>query len=104
MSRNPDYSKSTIYKIYYEDPSIPDFYIGGTTNFHKRRNDHKAMMTNSKVYNPVHSFIRNNGLINKWKIEKIEDIQCSSGLELRNREQYYYDLLQPTLNTIRPKR
>ena len=36
-----DYSNTIIYKIYCNDSSVTDIYIGHTTNFIKRKYQHK---------------------------------------------------------------
>ena len=54
-----DYSATLIYKITCKDPTVTDLYVGHTTNFVQRRDQHKQSSVNSdgKLYN----FIRNNG-------------------------------------------
>ena len=41
-----DYSKTIIYKICCKDTNVTDFYIGHTTNFTKRKNQHKTSCVN----------------------------------------------------------
>ena len=57
-----DYTKTIIYKICCKDPLVKDIYVGSTTNFIKRKNNHKTRCfnNNSKDYNMyVYEFIRN---------------------------------------------
>jgi len=56
-----------------------------------------------KNYNfKVYEFMRENGGYDNWKLEVLEKYPCDNKIQLRIREQYYYDLLNPTLNTNRP--
>ena len=45
---NIDYSNTIIYKIYCKDTSISDTYIGHTTNFLLRKQQHKYVSNNIK--------------------------------------------------------
>ena len=40
--------------------------------------------------------------MDNWIFEVIEKIHCEHKIQLRIREQYHYDLLNPALNTRRP--
>ena len=54
MPRLPiDYSRSVLYKITCRDKTIPDVYVGSTTDFSKRKNRHKTNCNNpkNKMYN-----------------------------------------------------
>ena len=98
-----DYSKSVIYKFHKVD--LPEIYIGSTNDEIKREQDHNSVCNNEnrKGYNlKVYEFIRANGGYDNWKFEVIEEYPCENRTELRIREQYYYDLLNPELNTNRP--
>ena len=41
-----DYSKTIIYKLCCKDINITDIYVGHTTNFIKRKNEHKSDCNN----------------------------------------------------------
>ncbi len=59
-----NYSNTIIYKLCCNDPEITDIYIGNTTNFTKRKNNHKSCCNNSNDKNHnfyVYQFIRNHG-------------------------------------------
>ena len=53
---------------------------------------------------PVYQFIRNNGGIDEWIIETIEEYPCNSKIEAEQRERYYIEELKPSLNRIIPLR
>jgi len=98
-----DYSKSVIYKIYKED--TPEFYIGSTNNEKQRKKDHKSDCNNEygeKYNRKVYKFMRENGGYDNWKYEVLDIYPCDNKIQLVIREQYYYDLLKPLLNTYRP--
>jgi hypothetical protein len=96
-----DYSKTVIYKIVCNDFSIKDLYVGSTTDFRKRKSQHKAscIVPENKKYNfKVYEFIRNNGNWENWTMVEIEKYPCKDGNEARSREQYYKVKLNATLN------
>ena len=85
-----------VYMLYCKDTNIKDFYIGYTTDYRTRILNHKynTYNTDSKKYNiKVYEFIRSNGGWDNWTSKIIEE-DCDI-----HREKYYYELLQPTLNT-----
>ena len=56
-----NYNNSIIYKLCCKDTNITDIYVGSTTNFYRRKQDHKQQCnnTNSKEYNKnAYQFIR----------------------------------------------
>jgi len=100
-----DYSKTIIYKIVCKNPDINQVYIGNTTNFRKRKSQHKSTCnnSNSKGYNiSLYKFIRENNGWNNFDMIEIEKFPCTDGNESRARERYYFDLLNATLNLCRP--
>ena len=51
-----DYSKTIIYKIVCSELDISDCYIGHTTDFRRRKNQHKSKLqkgSNFKVYQMI---------------------------------------------------
>ena len=100
-----DYSKTIIYKICCNDLNITDIYIGSTTNFRGRKNDHKSLCNNKirQLYNnKLYQFIRDNGNWENWSMVEIEKYSCNDGNEKRARERYWYEILKPSLNMVRP--
>ena len=108
MPRTPiDYSKTIIYKIVCNDLSVTDFYIGHTTEFRRRRYDHKSNCNNekSKQFNlPIYKFIREHGGWFSWVMIQIEQYECKNVNEARARERYHIELLKPALNSRTPNR
>jgi hypothetical protein len=97
---NIDYSNTVIYKIYCKDQSIQDIYVGHTTNFIKRKYQHKIL--SSKIDNKIYKTIRENGGWENWNMVELAVYNCKDSTEARIREQEYYELLKPTLNTLNP--
>ena len=100
-----DYLKGVIYKLHKDD--MTEIYIGSTADEKHREECHKSNCNNenSDGYNlKIYIFIRENGGMDNWKFEVIERFPCENDIQLRIREQYYYDLFKPELNTYRPLR
>ena len=104
----PKYENSIIYKLKHnEDYDEINIYIGSTTNFKHRKNQHKnaCNKANLKFYNmSLYKFIRENGGWNEWVMIPIEEYGCNSKNELEMRERYHIDLLRPVLNKVIPTR
>ena len=102
-----DYSKTIIYKIVCLDPLVTDCYVGHTTDFRKRKNQHKhaCLNPNDKGYNlNVYKTIRDNGGWINWDMILIEKYPCNDSLEACKRERYYLEQLGATMNKILPSR
>ena len=96
-----DYSNTIIYKIYCNDTNVTDIYIGHTTNFVKRKYQHKTLCNNSSKLK-IYDIIRNNGGWNNWNMVEIAKYSCQDVTEARIREQEHYELLKPSLNSVNP--
>jgi len=108
MTRTPaDYSKSVIYKICCKDPTIEDIYVGSTTNFTKRKAQHKKNCNNAnhKGYNNYkYQFIRDNGGFDNWDMVLIKDYSTDTKRKLEMEERRVIEELKPTLNKQIPTR
>ena len=94
----PKYSESSIYKLCCRDPSIVDIYIGSTTNFTRRKHQHKLCCNNTSFNAPVYEFMRSNGGFQNWKMIEIEKYKAHNKKHLETREQYWIDKQKPSLN------
>ena len=104
---NIDYSKCVIYKIVCNDLNVKDLYVGSTTNFIKRKQQHKISCNNenSRKYNyNIYSMIREKGNWNNWTMIEIEKYPCNDGNEALARERYWLETLNATLNMVIPTR
>jgi hypothetical protein len=98
-----DYSKAIVYMLCCKDPSIPEIYIGSTTNFTKRKNLHKRDCNNPtrKAYNYcVYQFIRDHGGFENWQMILVEKYPCTDKLELLKRERELTVERGATLNMV----
>jgi len=96
----PDYQKSLIYKIICKDLNIKNVYIGSTTDFRVRKNQHYSYCNNNSdshynIY--VYKFIRENGGWNNFKMVLIDYKPCNSKLELLNIERKYIENIDKDL-------
>ena len=104
---NTNYNNNVIYKIVCNDLNIKDLYVGHTTNFIKRKSQHKDNCSNTKDkhYNMnVYKVIRDNGGWINWSMLEIEKYPCSDCNEARTRERYWVETLLPNLNKNIPNR
>jgi hypothetical protein len=102
-----NYSNSSIYKLSCLDPSIKDVYVGSTTNFVRRKQQHKNSCNDSnyKNYNcNVYKFIRDNGNWSNWEMIEIEKYEATDKRQLHTRERYWLETLGATLNKMVPNR
>jgi hypothetical protein len=96
-----DYSKTQMYKLVPKDLALDLIYIGHTTNFRCRKNQHKGYCNNPlrKNYNcKVYVMIRENGGWEAWEMILIEDFPCKNGIESAKRERYWYEFYKANLN------
>ena len=105
MTTITDFSKAVIYGIYCKDKTVLEIYIGSTKDRNKREEYHKSDCNNENIENynrKVYIFIRANGGWDNWIFEVIQEFPCENKIQLVEREQYHYDLLNPALNMRRP--
>ena len=105
MPKNPiNYQNTIIYKIVCNDLNIKDCYVGHTTDFKRRKNEHKNSCTNvtNKTNLKVYEFIRNNGGWKNWSMIELEKFACNDSNEANTKEREYFEFLNATLNSIIP--
>jgi hypothetical protein len=104
----PDYTKTIIYKICCVDNEIDDIYVGSTTDFARRKYNHKSNVSNPRVprvYNcPVYRCIRENGGWSNWVMRVVTEVSCENRHEAEHIEREYVELLGATLNGNVPAR
>jgi GIY-YIG catalytic domain len=105
---NINYENTVIYKIVCKDITNTSVYIGHTTNFIKRKTQHKDCcryeFKNKKNNTKIYETIKNNGGWDNWDMVEIEKFPCLDGNEARARERYWYELHESKLNTQAPNR
>jgi hypothetical protein len=99
----PDYTKTIIYKlINYDFPEL--VYVGSTTNFTKRKYNHKNAVFNDKhKCHPLKLYvsIRKNGGWESWDMIKICDYPCNNKREAEQEEDRHMMELQANLNNMK---
>ena len=102
-----DYSNAHFYKIVCRDLDVKEIDVGCTTDFKRRKSEHKKVCDSEghKNYNMgVYSLIRANGGWFNFNMILIETMTCESSLEARKRERYWIESLHATLNKVIPSR
>jgi hypothetical protein len=94
-----------MYKIKPLNDELNFSYIGHTSMFNKRKNQHQKNTTNTKDHKHYHlkvyQTIRDNGGWDAWEMIEIEKFKCSTKLEARMREQQLMVEHNTTLNTCK---
>lgn len=106
-SKRINYEQTYFYKICCKDVGITDIYIGHTTNFNRRRNEHKSTCNNINSMNHnmwVYQFIRENGGYSNWDMILIETKCCENALDATKHERLLIETLHATLNKYMPSR
>ena len=102
-----NYENTCFYRIVCKDLDVTDVYIGHTTDFRRRTNEHKARCSNpnAKAFNiPVYTFIREHEGWDNWDMILIERSKCEDALEARKQERFLIETLHATLNANTPSR
>ena len=104
MNRNAiNYQNTIIFKIIWNYLDIKDLYVGHTTDFTRRRSQHKYCCINSN-YNghhyKIYQTIRQNGGWENWSMIEIEKFNCTDANEATSRERYWFEKLQAKLNMV----
>jgi len=103
MPKTPmDYSKCCIYKIEHIDDETL-LYVGHTTNFSKRKGQHKNSCKNenaNSTYNlKLYQMIRENGGFEMFKMIEVEKYPCKDRREAEKRENELMKELKASMNT-----
>jgi hypothetical protein len=108
MPRLPiDFSKTIMYKIVCKDLLVTECYVGHTTEFIKRKWNHKTNCNNSKYrkyHYYIYTFIRENGGWDNFDMIEIEKFPCLDINEAHKRERYWIETLKAELNKVIPTR
>jgi hypothetical protein len=106
MPRNPiNYSKTLFYKLVCKDITITDLYVGHTTNFRQRKNDHKSRCNNennTSYKSLVYKCIRENGGWENWDMIVIHRQSCIDVNDAKAVERGYIESLPAILNCNTP--
>jgi hypothetical protein len=102
----PNYANTIIYKlINYDYPDL--VYVGSTTNFTKRKQQHKSRCNNESNSGhelKVYKVIRENGGWQSWTMVQICDFPCETKIEAIQEEDRHMLELKASLNSQRAMR
>lgn len=108
MPRLPiNYANTHFYKLVCKNTNITDCYIGHTTDFKRRKSEHKCTSTNQndqKYNSRLYKFIRDNEGFNNFDMILIETISCNNVLEAKREERQFIEHYKPSLNSSIPLR
>ena len=97
-----DYSKCIIYKIVCKDLNETYCYVGHTTNFTRRKCQHKSacINENNKSYNfKVYQKIRETGGWDNWEMIVIEEYKdCENSYQAKAKEREWIEKLRILIN------
>jgi len=106
MPRLPiDFKKSVIYKIVNADESL--IYVGSTTDFRKRKAQHKKCCNNEKYKQSslhVYQMIRDNGGWDSFTMIPIKEFPCENKIQLVIEEERNRKELKANLNKYKAHR
>ena len=103
----PNYAESCVYKLCCKNPLITEIYVGSTTSFRNRKNQHKTACTNEKgrQYNrAVYKHIRANGGWDNWDMVEVAKVEATDKRDLERIERTNIESLAATLNCNIPTR
>ncbi len=89
-----NYSNGIIYKLCCNDQNIKDIYVGSTTNFSRRKAQHKTCCNNpnDKSYNyHVYKCIRDNGGWCNWSMVLVREYNAPNKMKLARKERKYME-------------
>lgn len=101
-----DYSKTVMYVIRPIDWSVKLLYVGSTTDFIRRKWQHKHKCHNPAIreYNyKLYKLIRENGGWSNFTMEIIEVFPCNNVVECEMREREIYHCLRANMNSRVPR-
>ena len=98
-----DHSNTIIYKLVHkEDYDNANIYIGSTTDFIRRKNNHKNCcnsVTNRGYNDKKYQYIRGNGGWDCFNMIEVEKYNCNDGNEAKAREEYWRCHFNSKLNS-----
>ena len=108
MPQKPiNYDNTMFYKLVCKDLNIGECYVGHTTDFKRRKHEHKIHCNNdmAKGYHRyVYNYIRSNGGWDNWDLILIENRKCDNKLDALKKEREHIEILHATLNKVIPTR
>jgi type II secretory pathway component PulJ len=97
-----NFENTIFYTISCKSESIKDIYVGTTIDFNNRKGVHKNHSQNKKT--KLYDTINANGGWDNWEMKEIERVHYKTKQEVLERECYWFETLNATLNTNKPSR
>ena len=94
-----DYTNTIIYKIICKDSNVKYFYVGHTTNFTKRKYQHKLHCNSGKKLD-IYNIIRSNGGWDNWDMIEIIKCNCNNAIEAKTKENEQYLILEKQMSDV----
>ena len=95
-----NYNNAVIYKIQHHE-KLDLIYVGSTTDFTRRKAEHKRLCNNNKHDTKVYKMIRENEGWDAFKMIIIKEFPCESKIELLIEEDKIMIELKTSLNKNR---
>ena len=97
-----NYQNTIIYKIVADDEEkCSDVYVGSTTDFIRRKGQHKRITNLGINQQKLYKMIRDNGGWDNWSMLEVKKFPCNDGNESRAEEERVRKELKADLNSIR---
>ena len=97
------YANTIIYKIVHKDDiNDENIYIGSTTDFIRRKNNHKDCSQNEKkngYTDKKYQYIRSKGGWGNFNMVEVERYPCNDSNEARIREEHWRSYFNAKLNS-----
>lgn len=102
MPKQPiDYSKCIIYKIVSNNPEVREIYVGSTTDFKSRKNQHKKHSQYENDNIKLYKTIRDNGGWDNYSMIPIIEYPCENRIQLLIKEEEYRKEFNAELNMFK---
>ncbi len=89
-----------VYTISHKQNKALGVYVGSTSNFELRRNNHKCFLNKHRHYNPIYKLIFENGGWSEW--EMISVCRVNSRDDVLKMESHFINTLPNVVNVRRP--
>ena len=93
---------TTIYKLKHTTDTTKDCYIGSSNDMKSRVSWHKSSYNNKRKQKKLYGYIRENGGMDAWSFEVLEEQEFKNQYERFKREAELIDIHKAKLNTATP--
>ena len=93
---------TTIYKLKHTTDETKDCYVGSTKDMKSRMQSHQSKCKNKKEQQKLYGYIRDNGGMDAWSFEVLEEQEFKNKYDRFKREAELIDIHKARLNTVTP--